>query len=71
MTLNRNPDGPFAFSDASELVQYEAVEWLIECVTGNNENNGGSRSDWSDAQNIIAAYEPAHNGAERDGKLGS
>ncbi|TMV02553.1 hypothetical protein FGK63_20195 [Ruegeria sediminis] len=71
MTLNRSADGPFAFADATEMAQYDAVEWLIDCVVGNNDNNGASWSDWTDAQAIISTYEPAHDGAEYNGKISS
>lgn len=71
MPLNRSHDGPFAFSDASKMEQYDAVKWLIEAVIENNENNGASWLDWAGAQDIISTYEPAHDGAEYNSKLGS
>ncbi|WP_282153971.1 hypothetical protein [Ruegeria atlantica] len=70
MTLNRSADGPFAFADARELEQYDAVEWLIKAAIENNEVNNARWSDWASAQDIVDVYEPAHDGAEYNSKLG-
>lgn len=58
--MNVRGDGMHAYSDLTEIQQWEVTQWLIEYVEDNIENNADANwADWSDPDHIISAYEPA------------
>lgn len=54
--LNARADGPHAYSNQAQVQQWEATQWLIECV---EDDEDAGWSSWVGADFIISTYEPA------------